>query len=67
MATSDVELSKHIAIARAVRDDMSASDFTALASSPAAFCASARPSRRFPTVSMMMSSTFGSATSSRAF
>ena len=27
MATSDVELSKHIAIARAVRDDMSASDF----------------------------------------
>ena len=32
MATSDVELSKHIAIARAVRDDMSASDFTALAS-----------------------------------
>ena len=32
MATSDLELSKHIAIARAVRDDMSASDFTALAS-----------------------------------
>ena len=32
MATSDLELSKHIAIARAVRDDMSTSDFTALAS-----------------------------------